>query len=303
MESRCGRALFCLSTLPAHSHPQVDLPGAPLPTTLTLRAHLPAEYPSASAPVLEAVLPGADAAVADAAATAVAAALEAAWAETPRVPILYSVVEALREREEAIAVARQAAEDEDAAEAKDEDADEAADEAAERGGRGGAGGDGHHHPPQQPASTATTADEAFSALAAALHIASHPPVVVKRSTFQAHVAPVSSPAGARAVVDALLTNKRVAAATHNIMAYRILDPVSGALAADCDDDGEAQAGGRLAFMLAAAKVEGVVVVVSRWFGGVLLGPSRFGVINNAARDALVADGFIKDSGGGGKKGR
>lgn len=40
-------------------------------------------------------------------------------------------------------------------------------------------------------------------------------------------------------------------------------------------------------------MRGVVVVVSRWFGGVLLGPSRFTHINNCARAHLVALGYIK----------
>lgn len=37
---------------------------------------------------------------------------------------------------------------------------------------------------------------------------------------------------------------------------------------------------------------GVCVVVSRWFGGVLLGPARFTHINNAARQLLAAEGCI-----------
>lgn len=41
-----------------------------------------------------------------------------------------------------------------------------------------------------------------------------------------------------------------------------------------------------------ADVRGVVVVVSRWFGGVLLGPSRFSHINNTARRLLVETGYI-----------
>jgi putative IMPACT (imprinted ancient) family translation regulator len=45
-------------------------------------------------------------------------------------------------------------------------------------------------------------------------------------------------------------------------------------------------------MLQAADVSGVAVVVSRWFGGVLLGPARFGLINNTARDLLTACGYI-----------
>jgi hypothetical protein len=41
------------------------------------------------------------------------------------------------------------------------------------------------------------------------------------------------------------------------------------------------------------KAEGVCVVVSRWFGGVHLGPSRFSIINNTARQLLVAEGYIQ----------
>ncbi len=39
-------------------------------------------------------------------------------------------------------------------------------------------------------------------------------------------------------------------------------------------------------------VKNVLVVVSRWFGGVLLGGDRFKHINNATRDALELGGFL-----------
>lgn len=35
-------------------------------------------------------------------------------------------------------------------------------------------------------------------------------------------------------------------------------------------------------------VKNVVVVVSRWYGGIQLGPDRFRHINNAARQVLIA---------------
>lgn len=38
-------------------------------------------------------------------------------------------------------------------------------------------------------------------------------------------------------------------------------------------------------------VMNVVVVVSRWFGGVHLGPDRFRHINNATRQVLQQAGF------------
>ena len=53
----------------------------------------------------------------------------------------------------------------------------------------------------------------------------------------------------------------------------------GILHQDNDDDGESAAGGRLAHLLMLMEVCGVVVVVSRWFGGVHLGADRFKHIN------------------------
>jgi len=47
--------------------------------------------------------------------------------------------------------------------------------------------------------------------------------------------------------------------------------------------------------LLLAEVRNAVVVVSRWFGGILLGPARFGLINNTARQLLEQSGFIQHS--------
>jgi putative IMPACT (imprinted ancient) family translation regulator len=40
------------------------------------------------------------------------------------------------------------------------------------------------------------------------------------------------------------------------------------------------------------EVEGVAVIVTRWFGGILLGPDRFKYICNSARLLLEDNGFI-----------
>uniref|UniRef100_A0A0G4FH36 RWD domain-containing protein n=1 Tax=Chromera velia CCMP2878 TaxID=1169474 RepID=A0A0G4FH36_9ALVE len=61
---------------------------------------------------------------------------------------------------------------------------------------------------------------------------------------------------------------------------------------DHDSDGETAAGGRLQHLLAMTDTEGVVVVVSRWFGGIQLGPDRFKHINNVSRQLLEETGFI-----------
>lgn len=52
------------------------------------------------------------------------------------------------------------------------------------------------------------------------------------------------------------------------------------------------------------QVRDVVVVVSRWYGGTLLGPVRFTLINNAARILLEDCGYDKrDTKAAGRSGR
>ncbi|THH16921.1 hypothetical protein EW146_g3794 [Bondarzewia mesenterica] len=92
-------------------------------------------------------------------------------------------------------------------------------------------------------------------------------------------------------------------------ACRISDPSQGARAAhpvinawrcqvgtvlhqDNDDDGESAAGGRLAHLLQILDVNNVLVIVTRYYGGIHLGPDRFKHINQAARDALELGGFL-----------
>lgn len=88
------------------------------------------------------------------------------------------------------------------------------------------------------------------------------------------------------------------------------------ITADNDDDGETAAGGRLAHLLQILvsdccfafalsrvrsvtmnihdlqEVSNVLVIVTRYFGGILLGPDRFKHINQAARNALEVGGFL-----------
>ncbi len=111
-----------------------------------------------------------------------------------------------------------------------------------------------------------------------------------RSVFQAHCAAVSSKAEVEAVLAALLQDRRIAGATHNMYAYRLRSP-AGHVDRDHDDDGEDAAGGRLAHLLELMQVTNAVVVVSRWYGGVQLGPSRFRYICNVAREVLDLAGL------------
>ncbi|KAJ2455014.1 hypothetical protein EV183_001118 [Coemansia sp. RSA 2336] len=116
---------------------------------------------------------------------------------------------------------------------------------------------------------------------------------MKKSVFVGHVAQVQTASQVQAVQNTLLQDKKIAQATHNIMAYRIRLE-NGSLSQDNDDDGETAAGKRLAHLLQLLNVENIMVVVTRWYGGTHLGPDRFKLINNAARLALDESGLLKE---------
>ncbi|KAL8641322.1 MAG: hypothetical protein Q9228_001856 [Teloschistes exilis] len=119
----------------------------------------------------------------------------------------------------------------------------------------------------------------------------------KKSGFLARACAIKSTIEVEAAITHLLTSdKRASKATHNISAYRIRTVISGneVVYQDCDDDGEDAAGGRLLKLLQMMDVWNILVVVSRWYGGVKLGPARFGIINAVARQAVIAGGFAKD---------
>eukprot|EP00903_Cladosiphon_okamuranus_P014694 g13620.t1 len=113
----------------------------------------------------------------------------------------------------------------------------------------------------------------------------------RKSTFQAHLARVSSENQVVWVRRRLMENGKIARATHNVAAWRVWDELRGVQLHDNDDDGESAAGSRLAHMLAISGAQNVLVVVSRWYGGIHLGPDRFKHINNAARELLVQQSF------------
>lgn len=75
------------------------------------------------------------------------------------------------------------------------------------------------------------------------------PLTDRKSTFQAHVAEVMTVDQVSVVLCELKSNRKIATATHNIVAYRIHDTARQVLIQDCDDDGESAAGSRLLHLL------------------------------------------------------
>ena len=100
----------------------------------------------------------------------------------------------------------------------------------------------------------------------------------------------------------LRSNKKVARATHNMLAYRFVDE-RGVCVADNDDDGESSSGAKLAALLELTGATNVLVVVSRWFGGQKLGPARFKYIASVGRQLLEETGHCSSgAASGGKRG-
>jgi len=122
------------------------------------------------------------------------------------------------------------------------------------------------------------------------------PILDRKSVFIGHACKITSPADVSRVVNYLLSDRKIAKATHPAMlAYRVRG-AGDVIHQDNDDDGESAAGSRLAHLLQILELEDVLVVVTRWYGGIHLGSDRFKHINQAARDALVAGGFVQAKG-------
>lgn len=249
-------------------------------------ATLPVGYPSARAPMDAYALAVRERGAREREVEAWASsAMERVWVENLREPCVYAWAEAVMARAEA---------------------------AAREDGEEEGGGDGVDASTSEPVSLEDVEAELAVIEAAAAtpagtdaarerrddvrrRLTSHEPVTEKKSVFQAHVCRgVESVDEVEMVMDILNESRKVRAATHNILAYRVSRP-DGTFYQDHDDDGETAAGGRLLRLLVLADARNVVVVVSRWYGGVHLGPARFHVINTAAKVALESLGEIHQS--------
>lgn len=114
--------------------------------------------------------------------------------------------------------------------------------------------------------------------------------VEKKSRFIGLAAPVSTVEDANAVIESV--RKKHPDARHNVFAYVLLDGMTRR----CSDDGEPQGTGGVPVLDVIQKegLVGVCVVVTRYFGGVLLGASGLArAYGHGARIALEAAGRMQ----------
>lgn len=111
---------------------------------------------------------------------------------------------------------------------------------------------------------------------------------VKKSVFFANTAHVLSIEDINRFHAFLCDTQGIDNATHNIVAYRLCQTGDqSSLQEGFDDDGEHAAGGRLLLLMQKMKVYNRVAIVTRYFGGVHLGPARFKHINDCAQEVIL----------------
>lgn len=130
----------------------------------------------------------------------------------------------------------------------------------------------------------------------------------RKSAFQAHLAAISSKEEVDRVMRILKSNSKIQRATHNILAYRFTTFKNGKPIQhhDCEDDGEFGASSKMLELMDRMKADNVMVsrfpfkvssspkfqvVVTRWYGGIHLGPDRFRHINNLTRQILCDNNY------------
>ena len=110
-------------------------------------------------------------------------------------------------------------------------------------------------------------------------------VTSRQSTFVARAITITSPSQARSEIQKLLaSNAELRDASHNITAWRVAG--DHGLIEDSNDDGEAGGGRHILGLLQATNVVGVLLLVTRWYGGIMLGVDRWRIMTQVSRDAL-----------------
>jgi hypothetical protein len=147
---------------------------------------------------------------------------------------------------------------------------------------------------EEPASAPPPPPPRPAAPALAAQLATSEPILAKGSQFLAFGARLSDAADFAPLYAHLCgRDSKMRRATHHMFAYRVHGE-GGTVTHDNGDDGEDGAGAKIAEVLRnmmKGGEGGAAVVVSRWYGGTKLGPLRWRLISNAAREVMVKMGY------------
>lgn len=111
----------------------------------------------------------------------------------------------------------------------------------------------------------------------------------RSSTFIAHTSSLSSPAARPGLIKSLMEKKpELETASHNAWAMRTSFGNSPLVQEASFDDGESGCGKFMLELMREANVTNTLVVLTRWYGGVMLGPDRWRLMRECINDALSA---------------
>jgi putative IMPACT (imprinted ancient) family translation regulator len=124
--------------------------------------------------------------------------------------------------------------------------------------------------------------------------------ISKNSKFLGHVTQLKDESDSdniQSIIKELIeSDKSIQKSTHPAMSAWIKKQFSGITNQGINDCGESGAGIKLMYLLQKSETVDVLVVVTRWYGGVPLGSSRFRYICNAAMEAMRNAGVVKENG-------
>lgn len=107
------------------------------------------------------------------------------------------------------------------------------------------------------------------------------------STFVAHAAPITSPTARAGLIKTLMADKpHLEGATHNAWAVRTSFGNSPLKQEASFDDGETGCGNLMLQVMREVDVTNTVIVLTRWFGGTMLGPDRWRLMRECVNDAI-----------------
>lgn len=116
------------------------------------------------------------------------------------------------------------------------------------------------------------------------------PISLKSSTFIARAAVITDPSQRQSLMRSLFeAHPNLKTANHNAWAYRIRPSQKSSstfMREDSFDDGESGCGDLMLRIMKESNAVDTIVVLTRWFGGIMLGPDRWRLMRNVVTSAL-----------------